>query len=253
MTAAHSTRLLAAVGCCVALLATGSPAEAQEPLVADLTEYRVAITTGFVGTDVYVFGAKSEPGDVVVVIRGPAMRYAVRRKDRIAGIWLNARRLDFRGVPSFYAIASTRPLDELMSSVSRLREEIGLDDLALVPDEEADPVEVSEFRAAVLRIKQAAGLFTSEPGSISVQREPLFKTRVHFPANVPTGSYDIRVLLLRDGEIVSAQTVPLQISKSGIDALVYEVAHRQAPAYGLVAILGALLAGWIAHLVFRKL
>jgi hypothetical protein len=70
---------------------------------------------------------------------------------------------------------------------------------------------------------------------------------------VPTGSYDIRVLLIRDGEIASAQTVPLQVSKSGIDALVYEFAHRQSAAYGLIAILGALLAGWIAHLVFRKL
>jgi uncharacterized protein (TIGR02186 family) len=253
MTMTAVCRLLAVVACGVALLATGWPTRAQEPLVADLTEYRVAITTGFVGTDVYVFGAKSEPGDVVVVIRGPTVRYAVRRKDRIAGIWLNARRLDFRGVPSFYTIASTRPLDELMSSASQLREEIGLDNLSLVPDEAADPAEAAAFRAALLRIKQAAGLFAGEPGTISIQREPLFKTRVHFPANVPTGSYDIRVLLIRDGEIVSAQTVPLQVSKSGIDALVYEFAHRQAAAYGLVAILGALLAGWIAHLVFRKL
>jgi uncharacterized protein (TIGR02186 family) len=251
LTAARS--LLVAVACTLAWVLAGGPARAQEPLVADLTEYRIAITTGFVGTDVYVFGAKSGPGDVVVIIRGPTVPYAVRRKDRIAGVWLNARRIDFRGVPSYYAIASTRPLDELMSSASRLREEIGLDGLNLMPEEDADPADIAEFRSAVLRIKRSAGLFGGEPARVSVQNEPLFKTKVHFPANVPTGSYDIRVLLIRDGEIASAQTVPLQVSKSGVDALVYEFAHRQSAAYGLLAIIGALFAGWIAHLVFRKL
>jgi uncharacterized protein (TIGR02186 family) len=250
MIAARS--LLIAIAYTVVWALTGSAARAQEPLVADLTEYRIAITTGFVGTDVYVFGAKSGPGDVVVIIRGPTVPYAVRRKDRIAGIWLNARRIDFLVVPSFYAIASTRPLDELMSSTTRLREEIGLDGLNLMP-EEADPADIAEFRSAVLRIKQSTNLFGREPAKVSVQNEPLFKTKVHFPANVPTGSYDIRVLLIRDGEIASAQTVPLQVSKSGVDALVYEFAYRQSAAYGLLAIIGALLAGWIAHLVFRKL
>lgn len=245
--------VLLAIACALAWVLAGCAARAQEPLVADLTEYRIAITTGFVGTDVYVFGAKSGPGDVVVIIRGPTVPYAVRRKDRIAGVWLNARRIDFNGVPSFYAIASTRPLDELMSSASRLREEIGLDGLNLMPEENADPADVAEFRSALVRIKQAAALFGREPAKVSVQNDPLFKTKVHFPANVPTGSYDIRVLLIRDGEIVSAQTVPLQVSKSGLDALVYEFAYRQSAAYGLMGILGALLAGWIAHLVFRKL
>jgi uncharacterized protein (TIGR02186 family) len=245
--------LLVAIACALAWGWTGCVARAQEPLVADLTEYRVAITTGFVGTDVYVFGAKSGPGDVVVIIRGPTVSYAVRRKDRIAGVWLNARRIDFDGVPSFYAVASTRPLDELMSSTTRLREEIGLDGLNLMPEEDADRADVAEFRSAVVRLKQSTGLFGREPAKVSVQNEPLFKTKVHFPANVPTGSYDIRVLLIRDGEIASAQTVPLQVSKSGLDAVVYEFAYRQSAAYGLMAILGALLAGWIAHLVFRKL
>jgi uncharacterized protein (TIGR02186 family) len=246
-------RLMVALACALAWALAGSAAQAQEPLVADLTEYRIAITTGFVGTDVYVFGAKSGPGDVVVIVRGPTVPYAVRRKDRIAGIWLNARRIDFRGVPSFYTIASTRPLDELMSSVAQLREEIGLGNLNLMPEEDVDPAEILEFRTALLRIKQSAGLFGRDAEKVTVQSDPLFKTKVHFPANVPTGSYDIRVLLIRDGEIASAQTVPLQVSKSGVDALVYEFAHRQAAAYGLMAILGALLAGWTAHLVFRKL
>lgn len=241
------------LGLALALLSATLPVRAQEPLVADLTEYRIAITTGFVGTDVHIFGAKSGPGDVVVIVRGPAVTYAVRRKDRIAGIWLNTDRVDFHGVPSFYALASTRPLDDLMSSAEQLREEIGLDNLRLMTGDEADAAEIAAFRAGLLRVKQATGLFARERSRVTIQREPLFKTRVHFPANVPTGSYDIRVLLIRDGEVVSAQTIPLQVSKSGIDALAFEFAHRQSAAYGLIAILGALLAGWSAHLVFRKL
>jgi len=69
---------------------------------------------------------------------------------------------------------------------------------------------------------------------------------------VPTGSYLIEVLLVRNGRVVSAQTTPLIVSKIGLGADIFEFAHRHAAAYGVVAIVSALLAGWLAHLAFRR-
>ena len=242
------------VGCLAVMLPwLGSDSRAQDLFVGDLMDHRISITAGFTGTDVFIYGAKDGPGDVVVVLRGPSVDYAVRRKERIVGIWLNTDRVDFQAVPSFYAVASSKPLDEVMSPAAQAREEIGVARLKMVPAEGGSASDVVPFADALVRVKQSTGLYQGDVATISFNHKPLFSGKVHFPANVPTGSYDVKVLLLRDGEVVGAQTIPLQISKGGADAWVYERAHDQSAAYGLCAIAGALLLGWAAHLVFRKI
>ena len=239
---------------CLALLLTCISATArgqQLPLIADASNYRVNITTGFTGTDVVYFGAKSGPGDIVVVVRGPNFNYSVRRKQRVAGIWINTDKVSFGDVPSFYAVASSSPLDELLPRNLRMQQGIGLDTFSLPTLGKERETDIDAFRAALLRIKQQAGLYESEVGKVKILSDWLFSTKVHFPANVPTGAYTVAVMLVRDHDVVSAQTVQLVVSKSGADATVFEMAHIQSAAYGLVAIVGALLAGWAAHLVFR--
>src|SRR5271170_765430 len=83
------------------LIASASAA----PLVADLAQYRVDIDSGFNGTRIFLFGARNDNGDIVAVIRGPAKDYIVRKKEEVAGIWVNRQRMRFFGVPDFYAIA----------------------------------------------------------------------------------------------------------------------------------------------------
>ncbi len=225
----------------------------QELLVADLSNHLVAITTGFTGTDVLVFGAKDGPGEIVVVVRGPSVDLAVRRKRRIAGIWVNAESAVFSGVPSFYAVASSQPIDTLLPATVQARQGIGIGNLTFEPAPGSERPDLAVFREALVRDKQAGGLFGIDVARVTFLGERLFRTTVHFPANVPTGSYLVEVLLIRDGEVAGAQTTPLVISKIGVGADVYEFAQTNSAAYGLLAILGALMAGWIAHLVFRRL
>jgi uncharacterized protein (TIGR02186 family) len=240
-------------GLVVLLLGLGSDGRAQDLFLGDLMDRRITITAGFTGADVFIYGVKEGDGDVVVVFRGPPMDYAVRRKERIAGIWLNTDRVDFQGVPSFYAVASSKPLDELMTPEVQERADVGVNHLKLVPADDATASDAAAFATALVRVKEATGLYGRNVATISFENRPLYRGTVHFPANVTTGTYDVRVLLVRDGEVVGAQTVPLQISKGGTDAWVYDRAHDQSAAYGLCAIMGALLLGWAAHLVFRKI
>src|SRR3984893_18268925 len=93
------------------LICWGSEARGQA-LGADLTGHLIAITTGFTGASVVLFGATDGPGDIVVSVRGPEREMTVRRKERIVGIWINTDDLTFAKVPSFYDIAASRPLDE---------------------------------------------------------------------------------------------------------------------------------------------
>lgn len=238
----------------VLLLALGlAPARpAAEPLIADLSNHLIAITTGFSGTDVLMFGATDGPGDIVVTVRGPASDIVVRRKARVFGVWINRDTLEFGSVPAYYAIASNRPVDDFLDPVLQARQRIGLDNLMIsLPD--ADPAEVETFRRALIRTKQQQALFVASVGKVSFLGNQLFRTELHFPSNVPVGSYLVEVLLIRDGVVVSAQTTPLVISKIGLGAEIFRFAHVHSFGYGIGAIAGALLLGWTAYLGFRRL
>jgi uncharacterized protein (TIGR02186 family) len=245
-------RLLAAL-----LLLSGALGVVPRPaaLEADLSHHLIAITTAFSGTDVLLFGAIEEPdSDVAVIVRGPLVDQVVRRKSRVGPIWLNTDEVRFRGVPGYYAVASSRPLDELASPSVLRRHEIGVENLRFRPaaGQAYDDAEIQRFRAALIRNKQEARLYVPRVGEVSFLGKVLFRTRLAFPANVPPGSYQVQVLQFQDGIVVNAQASPLGISKIGIEAEIFDFAHINAAPYGLAAILLALGAGWGANLMFRK-
>jgi uncharacterized protein (TIGR02186 family) len=231
------------------LLGAAAPASAQ-PLVADLTSHLIGITTSFTGTSVVLFGAVDGPGDVVAVVRGPARDVVVRRKSRVGPIWINTRQVTFKDVPGYYAVAASRPLEESVPPPVRALHQIGLSELSLPASRER--ADTPEFRRALLRTEVDGGLFLDAVGKIDFLGDRLFRATLTFPANVPTGTYSVEIFLLRKGEVVAAQTTPLVVSKIGVDAQVYDFADRQALAYGLIAVLIAVMAGWLASLPFRS-
>lgn len=239
----------------ILVLICAMPAKAQQvPLVADLSNHLVAITTGFSGTDVLLFGATDGPGDIVVVVRGPARDEVVRRKGRFGPIWANSDSVTFRAAPTYYRVASSRPLDEFASETLLGRQQIGLENLRLLNSDETLPAEeVTAFRQALVRLKTDESLYEQGLSDITLMSNRLFRTALHFPANVPTGTYTVEVYLFREGQITAAEIVPLTISKIGVGADIYDFAHGPlAFLYGLLAVLLAGSAGWIAGAVFRR-
>ncbi len=239
--------LLASLG----LAAASGPARAQA-LVADLTNHLIAITTGFTGTSVVLFGATDGNGDVIVVVRGPERDITVRRKSKVAEVWVNTRQVTFQGVPSFYSIASSKPLDDIAPPAMRQLHQIGLDNLRLGTEAPLSPQETEEFRSALLRNEARAGLYPPGVGQVSFLGDRLFRTDLRFPANVPTGTYLVQVFLVRDKAVVSGQTTPLVVSEIGLDAEIHDFADRFALPYGLAAVALAALVGWLATLPFRN-
>ena len=233
----------------VLLLSSGSPVRA-EGLVADLTNHLIAITTGFTGASVVLFGATDAPGDVVVAVRGPEREMTVRRKSRVAGIWINTEEMKFAHVPSFYAVAASRPIGEILSPASAAFYRLGVGNLKLEPESPAPSSVVDPFRIGLERDQEQAGLFVKQWGKVDFLGERLFRTTILFPANVPTGTYLVEVFLVSDKDVVSGQTTPLVVSKVGVDAAVSEFAARQPGFYGVIAVLIAVVAGWLASLRF---
>ena len=228
-------------------------ADAAEELVVDLSAPVVAITTGFTGADLLLFGVTAGEGDVVVVVRGPARDESVRRKERIAGIWVNRDQVTFKQVPSFYTLAANRPLVEFLPLDISQDNQIGLASLDLKAAASAhDLAQVERFRQALVRNKQRQGLYGKEPQNLTFLGNRLFRTNITFPANVTVGTYGIDVYLIRDNKLVKWKTTLMSVRKFGFEAGVFDFAHRHALAYGVLAVLIAAVAGWLGSVIFRR-
>jgi uncharacterized protein (TIGR02186 family) len=240
-----------------ALLLSGA-AEAKD-IVADLVVHRIEITSGFSGAELTLFGAIDEKGDAVAVVRGPVApggglvggSVEVRQKTRTLGIWMTGTHVTFESVPGFYAIAASRPLGEILTLDMLDRYQLGLAELKLNATEATAP-NISDYGAALVRIRERQGLYADKVGHISFIGDRLFRTSFAFPSTVPTGIYNVDVYLVRDGKIVDAQSFPLLVNRAGFSADIYNFAHRNGAAYGLIAVLTALFFGWTAHLAFRR-
>ncbi|WP_439817756.1 TIGR02186 family protein [Zavarzinia sp. CC-PAN008] len=232
-----------------------------DSIITDLSDHLIAINSSFTGARILLFGAldldpeSDAPRDIVVVLRGPEQRIVVRRKDRVLGVWANRAEVTLADVPGYYAIAASRPLAEIASASVLRRNQIGVGNLRLSPaagEAPMDDEELAAFRAALSRLKEAQNLYVERPLPISFPGPTFFRTSFELPSAVPVGNYRADVYLFRDGQVVSAQSSPLFVDKIGIERLIFILARDQGAAYGVIAILIAIAAGWSASLIFRQ-
>lgn len=232
-----------------ALAASG--ARAQQ-VIADLSRHLVAITTGFAGAEVLLFGAVDGEGDVIVTVRGPEGDIVVRRKSQVNGMWINTASVTFGAVPGYYAVAATKPIEEIVTPPVAEREQIGAARLRFEPERNLPPETVALFRSALLRNMERDGLFQPRTATIRFLGQRLFRADIVFPANVPTGLYTVNVYLVKGGQVVSAATTPLSVSKIGLSAEIFDFAQNRGFSYGLIAVAFAGFAGWAASRLFQR-
>lgn len=228
------------------------PSHAVERMEIGITTNRIQITSRFTGEKLVLFGAIPAGGDVVVVVRGEGQEIVVRRKERHLGIWVNASAARFEGVPGFYAVASTRPLDKIATPRTLKRMGALIDDLEFSSLSLVDEQQRKGFRKAIIRIKTRQGLYQRQPGAIRFLGSALFRTEITFPANVPVGNYTVEAFHLIDGRIANATTMPIFIKKTGIERGIYDIANQFPLLYGIIAIIIAAAAGWGAGAYFRR-
>ena len=238
-----------------AALFFAGPAGAEDDLVSGLSQDVVEISSTYTGTDLTVFGAIERPADaatsdVVVVVRGPDATMTVRRKDRFAGIWINNARARLIGLPSYYFLASTRPLGEIAPADTLRRYDLGLDNLR--PDRALSDGAILPYVRALVRAEVKNGLYAQYTTSVEMLSPTLFRVRVPVPAAVPRGSYLVQVYLFRDGTVVSAQSTPLYVDQTGFERGIYDLAREWPWSYGFATVLMAVLLGWLSSLFFRR-
>ncbi len=235
-----------------ALLFLATPAFAQQadstPLVADLSQDTVEIHSSFNGAQLLVFGARNQPGDLVIAIRGPAGDTMLRRKQRIAGMWMQVEQEKYPHLPLFYAYASTRPLEQL--APARTLQALGLGGPAVVQQSNAHSRQL--FDDALIAYFERYHLWQLPFSQITFFGESLFKAKINLPDRLPRGQFTVEVYLFDHGTLAGFQTIPLHTYKTGFDARIYDLSQRRPLLFGLLAIAMALSGGWLAHRLFNR-
>jgi uncharacterized protein (TIGR02186 family) len=228
-------------------------------LVADLSKSNIAITSGFHGTDLLLFGAVDGAigDDILVVISGPPTNIAQRRKANRAGIWINVETNIWQKAPSLYTILATSPIDkianpETLASLAIGTNNIGLEIAAKTPVAGLSKPTANEFIAALQANMASIDLWPYQIGNVTLTEHALFRAEVKLPANILSGTYNVRVLQFRNGVAISEDITNLYIKKGGLSAGIYNFAHNYSALYGIFAILFAVAAGWLAAVAFRR-
>ena len=240
-------------------------------VAAALTDARVQVDSSFRGASIVLYGAvfnpTDDPTDVVVVVRGPDAPIRLVKKTRNLGVWLNSRPVLFEGAPGFYMTASTRPLPDIAGFGQLRRLGVGVDHLRINAPEESTTVtrygvrdvvisrlgeDYLDWRRAVIRLKEAAALYDTDPDGVTFVDRGLFRAQVELPATAPTGEYHAEVWLFRDGAPAGVSNLTLTVEKVGFERDIYEFAHRRPWSYGLLSVLLAGGMGYLASRVFRR-
>ena len=236
---------------CTLFLAVKPVFVQAQPLIADLSDHLIAISTDFTGHEVVMFGMRQGEGDIVIVVEGPFGDAIVRRKDRIGGIWVNRESVTLQNVPSFYEIATSRVLSEIASPKELKRHQIGVHHLKY-KSKDLKGDELQSFVDSFIRLKQKEQFYPDVAEKVIFLGKRLFRANIDFPSNVPIGLYKVKVYLFENGKIKASQVTPLSISKIGFNAEISLFAKYRSGLYGFIAVLGAIALGWIAGLIFRR-
>lgn len=249
----------ALVRCALALVAVLALAGARDPiLVPEVSQHEVQVRQGFVGTQLILFGAVVDPGgvragrtfDVVVVLKGPTEPIRLREKQKILGIWINHASTSFRSAPSFFAVASSRPIDQIVDPRTAAIYELGLDYLQLSPTGSIDPEKQAHFTQGLVEMRKRAGLYKEDPKGVTINGQVLYQARISLPSNVQTGRYTAETFAITHGRVIASGTAEIEVRKEGFERLVADYADEDSFFYGLFAVVLSLSMGWLAHRIF---
>ncbi|MGH6827252.1 TIGR02186 family protein [Methyloceanibacter sp.] len=240
--------------------AVGAEPSRPEQVQSDVSQRVISIQSNFTGIEIVLFGSidfsrapspDEAPYDVIMVIRGPNRPVVVRRKEQIAGLWMNGASQTFPSVPGFYAVLASRPFRAVAPEAVLKKLGIGFSNLDFGKTAGGETAD-DGFRANLTRLQQEHGLFQESDDAISFLGRSLFRGSVALPVNVPIGRYTTQVFLFRDGKLLSQSQSSLQVEKVGVERVVYMLAFHYPFFYGLLAVLMAVSAGLLAWTVFRR-
>ncbi|MCC6924998.1 TIGR02186 family protein [Novosphingobium sp.] len=232
---------------------------ARDPiLVPEISQHEVQVRQGFRGTELLLFGAILTPEgaragqdyDIVVVLKGPTQSIVLREKQRLAGIWVNAESVEFRSAPTFFAVASSRPIGKIVDDKTAAIYELGLPWLQLSPIGSYDPKEQARMSAGLVDLMTREGLYKQDSKGVKVSEQVLYQARIALPSSVQTGTYTAETFAISKGRVVASAISHVVVRKQGFERAVADFSQDYGFLYGLLAVLLSVGMGFLAGRLF---
>ena len=219
----------------------------------DISDDNIKIETNFIGKEVIIFGILNDDQDTILTIKGPEKNAVIQKKERILGFWFNTKQITYNQIPSIFFIASSNNIEDILPASTIIKEELSFNYLLENKTSQRNfisDVSLDTWKDNFVRIKKSKNLFKEY--SVENIDNKLFQTRIFFPAKSIPGEYKVNVYQIEDNLILNNKEKIITLKKSGIGSQIYNFAHKNAAAYGLFAIIFAVLSGFIAATLFRR-
>ncbi|OCX64669.1 hypothetical protein BFP70_11705 [Thioclava sp. SK-1] len=242
----------------ILLFAFALPAHAEQ-VVAGLSKESIGITASFDGSEILIYGAvkryEPEPEgrlDVIVTLQGPSSPVIVRRKSRELGVWVNTDAIEIPSAPSYYAVATTGPRQDILASEVDAIYRIMIPSAMRSFSDAIERANASPFAEALQRIRINEGFYRLKEGDVTLIEDTLFRADFQLPANLIEGDYLVRIFLLRQERVIDDYSAPIKVRKVGLERWLFMLSQDYPPLYGLLSLAIAVFAGWAAAFVFRR-
>ena len=219
----------------------------------DISENNIKIETNFIGKEVIIFGILNDNQETIMTIKGPEKNALIQKKERILGFWFNTKKITYNQIPSIFFIASSNEIEDILPTSTIIKEELSFDYLLENKTSQRNfisDISLDTWKSNFVRIKKNKNLFKEY--EIENIDNKLFQTRIFFPAKSIPGEYKVNVYQIKDNLILNKKEKVITLKKSGIGNQIYNFAHKNAAAYGLFAIIFAVLSGFLAATLFRR-
>lgn len=220
-------------------------------LISGISNNEININTDFKGAQILLFGAKNDVGNIVVVVRGPQKNFIVSKKEKVFGIWYNGQRVSFKDSFSFYSLFSTFNRGE-MSTNDLIDYELGRNNIKFKTVENITIDQFNEFRVQLIELLEKKKYYRADVKKIDFLDEALFKLSIDFPKNIILGTYVVEIYLINNGTVLSYQAIPIYVNQVGVNATIANFANNQKVLYGILAVLLAVIVGFITNYFFVK-
>ena len=219
----------------------------------DISENNIKIETNFIGKEVIIFGILNDDQETIMTIKGPEKNALIQKKERILGFWFNTKKITYNQIPSIFFIASSKEIEDILPTSTIIKEGLSFDYLLENKTSQRNfisDISLDTWKSNFVRIKKNKNLFKEY--EIENIDNKLFQTRIFFPAKSIPGEYKVNVYQIKDNLILNNKEKVITLKKSGIGNQIYNFAHKNAAAYGLFAIIFAVLSGFLAATLFRR-
>ena len=219
----------------------------------DISENNIKIETNFIGKEVIIFGILNDDQETIMTIKGPEKNALIQKKERILGFWFNTKKITYNQIPSIFFIASSNEIEDILPTSTIIKEELSFDYLLENKTSQRNfisDISLDTWKSNFVRIKKNKNLFKEY--EIENIDNKLFQTRIFFPAKSIPGEYKVNVYQIKDNLILNNKEKVITLKKSGIGNQIYNFAHKNAAAYGLFAIIFAVLSGFLAATLFGR-